>query len=115
MDYSPVLGVDGKVYPNACAAGCAGVKVIPVRDILTKLHDLKNLGKPWKPGKKPPMPIGHPPIPWSVTFTVSVGNQTPAPKPVPVKPEPVKPEPKPVDPDPITKLCPADLPPGAVC
>ncbi|WP_084962606.1 Kazal-type serine protease inhibitor family protein [Thermoactinospora rubra] len=29
MEYRPVVGEDGKTYPNACSAACAGVAARP--------------------------------------------------------------------------------------
>lgn len=91
MEHKPVLGSDGKVYSNACLAGCAGVKVAGPA--------------PTSPPVGTPVPRPHPiwklprHQPWWVKFEVTIGKgQMPT-----------------ATTDPITELCPPDLPPGAVC
>ncbi|MFI6318667.1 Kazal-type serine protease inhibitor domain-containing protein [Nonomuraea sp. NPDC050556] len=123
MEYRPVVGVDGKTYPNACAAGCAGVAVDheATVDVPVNLPDYQpttptdSYGQPATDPAKPSDPAtgsgayGHP-----------GGHGTPgAHKPCPgsiAPPGYVTGGPKaPYTSTPDVDLCPPDLPPGAVC
>lgn len=141
MDYRPVVGVDGKTYPNACAAGCAGVAVdheAPV-DIPANLPGYQ----PTTDGSSEPTPptdgYGQPTTPTDgygqpatkpgdsgqpATSTGEYGHPGGHGKPGTHKPCPgaIAPPgymtggPKPpYTSTPDVDLCPPNLPPGAVC